>query len=313
MRTQIHTYICIITICVISIIGHIPIAYAQSAMSGGGYSLDGGITVFTAVSTGGGSAVANAGDPITIDHASGGSYTLSPSPFNIPAIPSTPTSPQTPVSGYTQHTSQASSNIDTIDTTDSAQGNKTILNPKTLHVGTIWENIGSTTTSSSTSSLRQYPLSGAGTQNSENGTGISGELRYKTYVPLTTDQKKILVLAFVVLAWTRVFKRKTESHMRKTNEMFTMHDVPVYATSKYPISIWIDGIIYLHQNISVKGIPLFSHHIKKITWIIGIIVGNIVLPCLAIGISIWAFDNNPIFTFIFSSIFVLRMIIWYRL
>lgn len=58
--------------------------YAQESMSGGGYTLNGGFTVFTGSEEGGGYTLNSSGDPISTN-GSGGAYTIQPTPYGVGA------------------------------------------------------------------------------------------------------------------------------------------------------------------------------------------------------------------------------------
>jgi hypothetical protein len=62
--------------------------HAQQSMNGGGYTLNGTVTVFTGTINGNGYSVGQSGDPVVSNNSSGGGFSVQPTAYSLPVTPS---------------------------------------------------------------------------------------------------------------------------------------------------------------------------------------------------------------------------------
>ncbi len=302
------------------------VAYAQSSMSGGGYTLDGSLTVFTASasSTTGGYTVANNGDPISAQHSTGGIYTISPTPFDIPKKPIEPVTPSTGVSpaGFTQIQGQVipivpHTNADLFDfdpkliqfQLEYAKSNRpSELFNTGLNTGLEWSDTGD---------LINIDKNGAATGNSSNPNTQTPEqptyLKTKVYPTITVEQKKMVYLILLLLAFARLFKKKSESVIHRHREGFVQKDVDRYVVSRYPVMLMVDYLVSLHKNIPLSSAMHEARNVKATTGTLGFFVGNILVTLICLCAIILTYQISLILSIVFSLIFAMRIFIWYKL
>ncbi|MFM2383865.1 MAG: hypothetical protein RIQ72_437 [Candidatus Parcubacteria bacterium] len=303
------------------------IVYAQSTMSGGGYALDGSMTVFTTSANGttSGYSVANTGDPISTQNSTGGIYTLSPSPFDIPPKPQVPTSNIGMTSGgftQIQGTVFASHPSGTTSISDFDIYKNRYLQGLTKHnrpselfntkldTGLEWSDTGT---------LVQIDQNGSTAQAQSKSQLYPGDLsrndnvRIREYQTVTAEQKKMIYLALFLFAFARLFKKKKESVIHRHGDGFIERDLHQYIVSRYPGTLFVDYIVVLHKNTPLSTVGHGVRNVKDFTGILGFFISNIVVTILSLCAIVLTYQVSFVLSLIFSLIFAIRVFIWYKL
>lgn len=233
-------------------------ASAQASMSGGGYTLNGGLTVFTGESSGAGYTLGPNGDPVA-PNASGGGYTLEPTPYS-PA--QTNNGGGGSVSsggagggagvGYTYYpTSTATSVGPYPEYPDPGQGPGSGTKPGTKP-GTVPGDTGTgfpTFDTNASSTGVQWIDTGTGIDTDFDGVpdiggttdgkapiGPDGKPLIKKYSnTLSTFESVIAILFIAGFLFARVIRKKEG-------------ELDVYIVSRIPFAIYIDMILALHRG-----------------------------------------------------------------
>jgi hypothetical protein len=229
-------------------------AHAQGTMTGGGYTLNGGISVFNSELSGGGYSLTSTGDPI-VSEGTGGGYTFAPTPFSGSSTSSGGgdsggssgsgsggASGGATGAGYTSYstTSTGTWSWPIFDTTTPTDGLEWIDNgrgvdtnfdgiPDAFASTTVGDNSGIGTTDTSQGEFGQY--------NNQN-SNIPGNTSDKPSIIKKYDNdlgtvKVILVILFLAcICFTRIIRSE--------------HGV--YRISRTPLAIFIDYIIVFHRT-----------------------------------------------------------------
>jgi hypothetical protein len=325
-RNHAYTFLLLSTIF-FGVLGIVHVVHAQSTMFGGGYTLDGSMTVFTtsANSTTSGFAVANTGDPISTQNSIGGTYTLSPSPFDIPPRPQAPISNIGMTSGgFTQTqgtflTSQDSGTTSIFDfdihTSQYQQGlakhnrPSELFNTK-LDTGLEWSDTGTLVhidQNGSTAQMQSEP------QLYSEDLPRNDNVRIREYQTFTAEQKKMVYLALFLFAFARLFKKKKESVIHRHEDGFVERDLHQYIVSRYPMMLFVDYIVALHKNAPLSSVVHGVRNVKDFTGVLGFFIGNIVVTLISLFALVLTYQVSLVLSLIFGLIFAMRIFIWYKL
>lgn len=257
-------------------------AYAQQSMSGGGYTLNGGLTVFTSELSGGGYTLGPTGDPVA-GQSSGGGYALMPTPYSTDggiAAPSTPgsgsggsdgggvSSGGATGGGYTYYPA-SSTNATSMPfyPNESAQGqnkgqnpaqnsgqgqSRPVFNPDRPSTGMEWIDDGDGVDLDFDGSPDIFAsgtpgtpgLSGSNDGKDMPATSSAGSL-IRTYDNDLTPLRAFVTALFILcICFAPIIRKKDESPASEGG-VGSMH---IYRVSRLPLAIFIDYLIALHRS-----------------------------------------------------------------
>ncbi len=223
-------------------------ADAQESMSGGDYSLNGGVTVFSGQGAGGDFDLNSSGDPIT-GSASGGTYTFEPTPYNGDSITSGGGSDPDPESSGL---GEGPSGVGYISNSSSTrQGINSPLLEKREITGVEWIYFGNGIDTNLDGVLdfdiNNSEKNSQGQQNFDDSQSMSDErkkeledigITFKKYGGSFSTIEWVFLILFLLLSFVVPVVRSKNPRI----------------ASFAPLNIYIEYVVALHKGISLRSI-----------------------------------------------------------
>lgn len=315
---------------------------AQESMSGGGYTLNGGVTVFSSDMSGGGYTLGISGDPAT-GMSSGGDYSFMPTPYASDSVtpPPAPAPAESgsgtvssgggvtggytyyPQPGFATGTEYVPSESDGITgaATD-VDRSRPVFNPANPSTGLQWIDDGKGVDVDFDGKPDIYanrsPAQGsAGTSTQQHP--VQSPL-IKTYAnDLMPMQIAVTVLFLICSLIAPVIRRKEISGMPNA--------VHPYRISRLPLAIFIDYLIIMHRMNGSEIMPHPEYRSERFerggTMSTGghsgskvhacILLDAIIVPALLMMCIAWSWPISSVLSMAFIAVFAVRLFIGRRI
>lgn len=268
------------------------VVFAQTAMTGGGYTLQGSLTVFNQVPTQATYTLAPVGDAVASAQSTGASYSLLPSPFaqTQSASPSNNANVQSQ-----ENASRVTFGFIQMSTTSTVYSQ---IDPTMdMSKGTTWFDTG--TISELERVIQKDSRTDSKSAETNQVSGPQELVIQEQLIPLTAEHKLILGFLLILICFTRVFYWSSEQKK--------------YIASRMPVFILVDDILALHKGVDMSVVSVIARVTSKSMGILGLFIGNIAVSGLIL-ISVWllwGISHALAVVLIFTALY--RLYIGYRL
>ncbi len=304
-------------------------AHAQASMSGGGYTLNGGLTVFSAELSGGGYSLGTNGDPIGVQ-ASGGGYVMTPTPFgeltgNTYTVPGNSPS----VSGFSAGPTGAGY---TVLAAPGSAALPPLLYPQNDPMYGQENPTGRVGLPDESRPVFDSGVSPTGVEWIDRGSGIDADLdgvpdasvdpqAIRRYHNDMTPLKVVLASLFVLCAlFARVIRVAPGSPGSFCTKPVSIGVLQTFRVSRIPAAILIDAIIVLHGagDRAGRDIPVRAPRIEKNAHLAPpgshqapassfILMDSVIVPALTVACIAWAWPASWILGMSFVCAFFARL------
>ncbi len=308
-KSEIFILACVSVVCVFAC--GVQSVSAQASMSGGGYTLNGGVSVFDSSLSGGGYSLNPGGDSMSAA-ASGGGYVLSPTPFSPGSAGSDSGSSVSGnatgnTGGYTYYP----------NATGTYMQSRFLSDADSSQPGMLWIDQGKGVDTNLDGVADSYGPGSTGRDRYRGGKASEGAAdaispMIKVYEnDLGTFKNVLLVLFIICAALCRIIRSKNAA----------------YYISRIPLAILIDYIIALHKggehnqlgSVPIRDIKaeesLHALSLKKIQSKSSVLTlfDLFIIPILAVFCMVWIWPISPVLAMILGIVVVWRLFLGKKL
>lgn len=280
-------------VVVLFVFGVLPYAlHAQTAMTGGGYTLQGSLTVFNEVPAQATYTLAPVGDAVASAQSTGASYSLLPSPF-------TQTQSASPSNNANVLSQENAGRVTFgfIQTSTTSTVHSQIDPTVDISKGTVWFDTGNIRELER--AIQKESTADANTVDTNLVSNPQELVIQGQSIYFNSEHKLIIGFLLILICFSRVFY--WSSAQKK------------YITSRMPVFIFVDDILALHKGVDMSHVSVIARVTNKGVGILGLFIGNIVVSGLILISAwlLWGISHALAVVLVFTALY--RLYIGYRL